>query len=191
MSGRGSFEVKCSTVRAHLAQAEKLSAFPAVLDKLPADTRQALEALPLPAAWIDGMVLQDLMVAIDAVAGTVAARQVSLRAQETFIAPLLMPIVGGVLRVFGATPNSLLSRFDDLVRTQVRGMTFRWVLDGPRTGRMVVTFPRKHNRPAGFIGVETSCEYMIRLCGLNGTVSRAEVTDEGAVGTIRVEWGTR
>src|SRR4051794_6118041 len=128
-SRRDSFEVKCSTLRAHLAQAEKLSAFAAVLDALPAETRQALASLPLPTAWVDGLVLQNLMVAIAAVAGIDAARQVSLRAQETFIAPLLMPVVGGILRVFGATPSSLLSRFDDLVRTQVRGMTFRWVLE--------------------------------------------------------------
>src|SRR2546423_811322 len=115
------YEVKCSTVRAHLAEAEKLSAYPAVLEKIPAEARQALQALPLPSAWIDGSVLQELMAAIDAVAGTEAAREVSLRAQEGAITPLLMPIFGGLLRVFGASPNTIMSRFGDLCKTQLRG----------------------------------------------------------------------
>ena len=187
-TSRGGYEVKCSTVRAHLSQAEKLSVYPAVLEKLPAETRTTLDALPLPTAWIDGMVLQDLMTAVDAVAGTETARQVSLRAAEASITPLLMPIVGGLLRVFGATPNALLSRFSDLVRTQLRGITFRWVLDGPRAGRLVVTFPRKHNRRAAFIGFETACEGVLGLCRHKGTVSASDITEEGSVGTIRVTW---
>jgi hypothetical protein len=188
MAKRGGYELKCWTVRAHLAQAAKLTAFPAVLDKLRPETRQTLDALPLPVAWIDGMVLQELLSAVAAVAGIDAARQVSLRAQETSIGPLLMPIVTGLLRVFGATPNTLLSRFSDLTRTQLRGITLRWLLDGPRTGRLVATFPHKGNQRPAFIGFETSCEYMMRLCRVSGTVSPTEITDDGTVGTIRVEW---
>jgi hypothetical protein len=188
MGKRGGYELKCWTVRAHLSQVAKLPAFAAVLEKLPAETRRTLEELPLPAAWMDGMVLQDLLVAVDAVAGIEAARQVSLRAQETSIGPLLMPIVSGLLRVFGATPASLLSRFGELTRTQLRGIDLRWTPDGPRSGRLVATFPHKGNERAAFIGFETSCEYMMRLCRVTGRVSATEISQDGTVGTIRVEW---
>ena len=188
MASRGSYELKCWTVRAHLTQAAKLSAFPEVLAKLPAETRQTLEALPLAAAWVDGMVLQDLLTAVDAVCGIDAARQVSLGAQETSIGPLLMPIVSGLLRVFGATPNTLLSRFSDMTRTQLRGIALRWTLEDPRKGCLLATFPHGGNQRAAFIGFETSCEYMLRLCRVKGSVSPTEITDSGKVGTIRVEW---
>ena len=38
------------------------------------------------------------------------------------------------------------------------------------------------------IGFETSCEYMMRLCRVDGKVSPTEITEDGAVGTIRVAW---
>ncbi|HEX4460268.1 MAG TPA: hypothetical protein VIA18_19955 [Polyangia bacterium] len=188
MASSSGYELKCWTVRAHLSQAANLSAFPDVLAKLPSETRRALEALPLPAAWVDGRMLQDLLEAVHVVCGIDAARQVSLRAQESSIGPLLMPIVSGLLRVFGAKPNSLLSRFSDLTRTQLRGIALRWVLDSPGKGRLVATFPQGGNRRAAFIGFETSCEYMLRLCRVDGTVSPTEISDDGKVGTIRVEW---
>jgi hypothetical protein len=166
----------------------KLPAYPAVFDKLSAETRQALDALPLPAAWIDGIVLQDLIEAAVAVAGFEVACQVSMRAQENSIGPLLMPVITGLLRLFGATPNTLLSRFGDLTRTQLRGIGLRWELDGPRTGRLVATFPHRGNSRAAFIGFETSCKYMMRLCRATGTVSPTEISQDGTVGAIRVEW---
>jgi hypothetical protein len=187
-SGRGGYEVKCSTLRAHLAQVEKLAEFPAIREKLPPETRQVIDALPLPTAWVDGMVMQDLMAAIEAVAGGEGARQLSLRAQEAAIAPLLMPIIGGVMRLFGTTPSTMLSRFDDLTRTQVRGLTIRWEPDGSNAGRLVVTFPHKRTRRAAFIGFETACENMIRLCGYQGKANPVEINNEGTIGTIRVDW---
>ena len=53
---------------------------------------------------------------------------------------------------------------------------------------------RKHNRRAAFIGFESACEGVLRLCRLKGTVSASDITHEGIItdadgGTVRLDAG--
>jgi hypothetical protein len=178
--------VKVATVRAHLIQIENLGFLPQVMAKLPEETRRALAALPLPTSWVDGKVMQDIVCAVEAVRGMDAVRLVTMRAQEVGTTPLLMPVVGGVMRLFGATPNTLLSRFGDLVKTQLRGPTFQWVLDAPKSGRLTITFPHLDVPRASFVGFESGCKGILDLCKVDGEVEATEISS--GVGVIRVRW---
>jgi hypothetical protein len=169
-------------------QTERLGPIARVLEAMPPESRAALQSLPLPSAWMDGLALSELMIAVDHVYGVAALRTMTMRAQQTGTTPLLMPVVGGLLRVFGASPHTLLSRFGDLVKTQLRGVRIEWTLDSPCAGRLAVTYPRAHLGPAVFVGFESGCRGILELCGVNGTVASAEVSADGATGTIRVEW---
>jgi hypothetical protein len=192
VAGTGSgYEVKSATVRAHLAQTEKLGPIARVLEHMPPESRAVLESLPLPSAWLDGWALTELMIAVERVHGISGLRTMTMRAQQTSTTPLLMPIVGGLLRVFGTSPDTLLSRFGDLVKTQLRGVSLVWTRDSPRAGRLSVRYPRAHMPPAAFVGFESGCRGILDLCGYKGTVASAEVvaaSGGGTAGTIRVEW---
>jgi hypothetical protein len=183
---RGKCEVKIATVKAHLTQLEKLGLLGAVMENLPEASRRALQSSPLPTAWVDVTVMHDIVVSVEKVAGMDAVRTVSLQVQKAGTTPLLMPIIGGLMRLFGATPNTLLSRFDDLVKTQLRGAEFQWALDSPKSGRLTVTFPRTDTPRAAFVGFESGCRGILDLCKVQGEVELLEV--RGGVGVIRVRW---
>jgi hypothetical protein len=185
---RGGFEVKCATLRAHLTQIEKLGFLPDLVQKVPKETRQCLEALPLPSAWVDGMILQDVVCAIDALRGPDVLRMVTMKAQQAGTTPLLMPVVGGVMRLFGATPSTLLSRFGDLIKTQLRGAELKWTPASPTSGNLSVIFPRKGSPHAAYVGFESGCKAILELCGVKGTVEPTQIGKDGAAGIIAVSW---
>jgi hypothetical protein len=183
---RSGCEIKIATVRAHLTQIEKLGLLDSVTKNLSETSREALAQSPLPTAWVDVTVMHDIIAALEKVAGMDAVRTVTMRAQQAGTTPLLMPIIGGLMRLFGASPNTLLSRFDDLAKTQLRGAGFKWVLDSPKSGRLTVTFPRNDTPRAAFVGFESGCRGILDLCKLQGDVEMLEV--KGGVGVIRVSW---
>jgi hypothetical protein len=189
MKNRSGFEVKCSAVRAHLVLVEKRGLLASVLQKVPEETRQALVALPLPGAWIDGQVQQDLLAAVDALHGTTVTRAILHEAQTTVTAPRLMPIISGLLRLFGASPDTLLSRFGELTKTQLRGPQFQWTRDSPNSGRLTVTMPKPAIHPrCAFLGFESGCLGVLEVCGARGSVAPAQISDDGMRGTIAVRW---
>jgi hypothetical protein len=182
------YEVKASTLRAYMAQIAKLGVLPEVMAKVHADTRRSMEAPPLPSVWIDGLVIEDMISALESLRGIEAVRTVTREGHGAVGLPILKPIVTGLLRVFGGSPNTLFSRWPDITKTALRGVTFQWVLDTPTSGRLTVTFPRKNVPRSAYVGMESGCWLVLDLCGAKGTVAATELANEGSTGTIHVHW---
>jgi hypothetical protein len=184
----GGYEVKASTLRAYMAQIAKLGVLSDVMAKVHPDTRRAMEAPPLPSVWIDGMVIEDMISALESLRGMDAVRTVTREGHGAVGLPILKPIVSGLLRVFGGSPNTLFSRWPEITKTALRGVTFQWVLDTDTSGRLTVIFPRKNVPRSAYVGMESGCWLVLDLCGAKGVVAATEITNEGSTGTIRVHW---
>jgi hypothetical protein len=185
---RAKYEVKASTFRAYLVQLQKLGVLEAVRAKVPDETREAIDQPPLPGAWSDGMFIEDIICALESLRGMDAVRKVTKGGQQEAILPILRPIITGLLRLFGASPETLLSRWPDFTRTNVRGIDFKWVRESDRAGRLVVTFPRKQVPRSAYAGMESGCSLILDLCGVKGTIMPADLSHDGSIGSIRVSW---
>jgi len=190
MSRTAAYEVKGSAFRGYVTQIEKLGALAEVRARVPPETLAALETPPLPSVWIDAIIVEDLIGALEAARGLDAVRAVTKNGQQGTMLPVVRPILTGLLRLFGATPATLLARFPDFTRTVQRGIQFRWESESPRAGRLVVTFGRPHVPRHAFIGMESACWLILDLCGLKGTVAPTEISSDGTStsGKVPVRW---
>jgi hypothetical protein len=183
------YELKALTFRAYLAQIEKIGALAEVKARVQPETLHAMESPPLPTAWIDPLLYEDMMGALEAVRGIAAVRTVTKSALESTTLPNLRPIVGGLLRLFGTSPATLLSRVPDFSRPVSRGVDYEWQLDTPHSGRLTMIFPRRVPR-ATYVAFESGLWLILELCGVRGHVAPTEISDDGTRGTIHVTWLT-
>jgi hypothetical protein len=188
MPGKAGYEVKGSLVRAYTKQIDQLGILPAVLHLVTPETRQQMEDLPLVSAWIDAAVIEEMIAAVESLRGTEAVRTVTRLGQETGVMPLIKPVVVGMLRLFGTSPHTLLSRFSQFTRNNVRGMAFEWRHDSERSGTLIILFPRQHVPKSAFIGFESGMEIICGLCSVKGNVAPTEISRDGATGTLHVSW---
>jgi hypothetical protein len=182
------YEVKGAAFRAYIAQVVKMELLDAVKERVAPETRAAIDSPPLPGVWMDANVVEDLVGAIEALRGMEAVRVITRAGQKDGVLRFLMPVVTGVLRLFGAKPDTLLSRFADLTKSFIRGTTFEWKMVSPRAGTLTVVFPRKHVPRHVFVGMESGCWLTLELCGVKGTVADVDIVREGTTGVIRVAW---
>jgi hypothetical protein len=137
---------------------------------------------------MDAGPIEDMIGALAALRGLDAVRAVTRAGQETGGLTILRPVLTGLLRLFGATPSTLFSRFGELTKTELRGVRFQWVSETPRSGGLTVTYPRPHTPRHAFIGMESGCWLTLDVCGVKGHVADTELSPDGASGIIRVRW---
>lgn len=185
---RAGYEVKAAALRGYIVEIERLGVLAAVIDKVGADTRRAIESPPLPSAWIDAILVEDMIGALESIAGTKAVRTVTSAGQRAGAARFLLPVAGALLRLFGTKPDTLLARFSEVTKTAIRGVDFKWTSESPTQGYLTVLFRRRHVPRHVFIGMESGCWLVLDLCKLNGKVAETEIVNDGTTGVIRVSW---
>lgn len=185
---KAGYEVKAAAFRGYVEQLEKLGVLAAVREKVPEETRRAIDSPPLPSAWIDAMIVEDIIEGLQALRGIEGVRMVTSAGQKSGVARVLIPVAGALMRIFGTRPDTLLARFDDMTKTVIRGVDLQWVLDTPTSGHLKVKFPRKNVPRHVFIGMESGCWLILELCHARGTVKDTEIVNEGTTGVIRVSW---
>jgi serine/threonine-protein kinase len=186
--GRASYEVKGSLVRAYVQQIEQLGFLAEVLDAVPKDTRKLLVDPPLHNAWIDASVIEEMICAVEQLRGLETVRVVTQRGQELGLMPLMRPVVVGMLRLFGASPHTLLSRFTQFSKNNVRGMAFAWTHESDRAGTLTIQFPRKNVPYSAYVGFESAMFIICELCSVKANVVETEISSDGATGTLRLSW---
>jgi hypothetical protein len=181
------YAVKALTFRAYLAQIDKLGALEAVKARVPPETLHAMEEPPLPTVWMDPLRFEEMMCALEAVRGLHAVRTVSRAALDAATVPNLRPILSGLLRMFGTSPATLLTRMSDFSKPVSLGPEYEWIAEGPQGGRLIVTFPRRVPRVT-CVSFESGCALILDLCRVKGCVSPTEMSGDGTRATIRVTW---
>jgi hypothetical protein len=182
------YQVKGSLVRAYLGEIERLQLTSAVSARVSDGTRFMMEDPPLANQWVDALVIEEMMSAVDSLRGAEAVRGVTRSGLDKGIKPLMRPVVSGFLRLFGATPHTLMSRFSQFTRTNVRGMEFEWVKESERAGTLRLQFPRAHVPRSAFIGFESGISIICELCAVRGNIEETRISSDGSTGHIRASW---
>ena len=182
------YEVKAAALRGYIVEIERLGVLADVMDKVAADTRSAMVSPPLPSAWIDAILVEDMIGALESLLGSEAVRTVTTAGQRLGAARFLLPVAGALLRLFGTKPDTLLGRFSELTKTAIRGVDFKWTSETATQGYLTVIFRRRHVPRHVFIGMESGCWLVLELCKLNGKVAATEIVNDGTTGIIHVSW---
>jgi serine/threonine-protein kinase len=187
-AGKAGYEVKGSIVRAYTQQIEQLGILAAVLDKVPPEIRRQMEDPPLHNVWLDASVIEEMITAVESVRGIEGVRTVTRLGQELGLMPIMRPVVVGMLRLFGTSPHTILSRFTQFSKNNVRGMAFEWTRDSDRAGTLSIQFPRKNVPHSAYVGFESAMHIICGLCSVKPTVEATKIGGDGSTGLLHVSW---
>jgi hypothetical protein len=179
--------VKASTLRSHLKWITREGLLDKVAARLPPVTAALVRNPPLPSTWMDWSEMEPLLCALDAVDSTAVLRMSRDEVRQDLIAPL-RPMVSAVLRLFGTSPATIYGRLNDMVKTTVKGMEFRFTSQSERSGVMDVRYDVEREIPTCmFVSCLAALEMVLELCGVPGTVTPPERMGR-AHARFRIRW---
>ena len=187
-TGGSGYEIKGSIVRAYTMHIEQMGILPDVLSRVTPETKKLMTTeMPLSNVWVDAGVIEDMIGKVELLRGLDGVRTITRAGIHTGALPVLKPVVVPMLRLFGMSPHTLLQRFGQFTKNNLRGMELLWTPEGDRAGNLRVTFPRRTPRSA-YIGFESGMWLICELCSVKGEISDTEIRPDGQVGIIRLKW---
>ncbi len=148
-----------------------------------------LEHPPLASEWVSGTLMHELLIAIAANDGLDAVQRTTRRAVTESIVPLLRSYAGPMLRLFGATPHTIFSRLNDVMKLTNRGIDGGYRRGGER--RAFVSFCHPAAGPmnaAMFASWRGSLEAILDFCDVRGTISPPVVNAAKNGAEFELEW---
>jgi len=187
MRSPGASLAKGTVLRGYLAQLRRRGWLDAVIGAASQETAELLREPPMATTWIDGAVLEEIYSIVAERFGADAVRSLVRDAIAASVSVPVMPIVRGILRVFGVRPDVIFERLDLVFRTSLSGLTFRYSKDGPRSGVVEVAYVA-HRPPAiAFVAWEATLAYGFELSATTGVVRLDEV-EGGRIARFSVSW---
>jgi hypothetical protein len=134
------YRVKGWIFRGHVAYLKKHGRLDAVVARLSPAAAAAVVTLPLAGSWIDGPLLDEIVEVVDALEGTPALLAMEEAMLRLDMVAVLLPMVQGLIRIFGTSPATLYRRLGDLIRTSSQGIEFHYIETSERSGTMEVRY---------------------------------------------------
>lgn len=166
-----------------------------LLDGIAAAVSPAARAMlldpPLPTAWIDGRVVNEVYEAILQLHGADVLRRMNRQAIERGVSPLIRGAAESVLRIFGASPATLLSRLGRVGGTMARGVTYRYDAESDTSGVFEIEYPGLVDVPlSASIATVGGLELVFEMCSTRGTFGPPELVANGRNNRVRfaVSW---
>jgi hypothetical protein len=162
-----------------------------VREQVSPEARALLDDLPLATAWIDARLINEVYEALYRVLGETELRRLNYEAVEHGVTPLVRGAVERLLRVFGVSPATLLSKFERIAGTTARGVVYRYESLGETSGRFDIEYPALSDVPLGpFVATGGALELVFAICGVRGTIRGLAFVPNGRNNRIRydVEW---
>jgi hypothetical protein len=171
---------KASVVRGYAAVLRREGLLEPVCARVSPEVEQLLRHPPPATAWVDGRLTEQITLAVADVGGATAPRRLLRLASQESLIPLMMPLIKGLLRVFGVTPHTLYKRLNDTLKFSNRGCEASYRVEGVRAGTVRYRMLYRRNVPiAVFHGVAGGLEAVLAICDVMGTVSEPRVVDDG------------
>lgn len=172
------YEVKASALRGYVSVLQRRGFLEELLRDASEGTRRVVASPPAASAWIDATPTEELMALLAEKKGLARVREVSREALDEGVVPLVLPLVSGILRLFGTSPATLLARTELLTRPNLRGVSFRFTSSGEKSGVMVLTFDRDREVPLHrFVAFAGAFELTLRMCRTSGVVDEPALVD--------------
>ncbi len=184
-------EVKGSLVRSMVVTVSDHGLRQAVLDRVSPAAAALLRDPPLPTMWVPGPAYNEILQALYEIEGAERLRHLNREAVDRGLSPLLRATALGLLRLFGTSPATLLSRLDRQSATTSRGVVTRYVPSGPTSGSLEMALPALRDVPLGvFVASGGGIKLIIELCGVSGTIGEPAWIDEQRRNAMRfaVAW---
>ena len=167
-------KVKAKTFRSYVSILTADGKYDAVLAIVPPDTAALMRDPPLPGSWMHGRHMHDVVVAVNAIGGLTAVRELTRRGTEDARKPY-MSIVEGVLKLFGTSPATLFKRMNSLVTSFIQGVDYAYSARSERSCVMQVQYKCEPAIPdCVFVSLTPTFQTLLESCGHQGVVSPHE-----------------
>ncbi len=153
--------------------------------------RSMLREPPLPTEWIDGRVLNEIFEAILRVHGADLLMRLNRQSIERGVSPLIRGAAESVLRVFGVSPATLLSRLGRVGGTMSRGVVYHYDALTETSGSFEIEYTNLVDVPLGAsIASVGGLELIFDMCSVRGSFGAPEVVANGRRNRVRfpVSW---
>src|SRR5262245_53407468 len=120
------FRVKGTVFRGHLRHLKDVGRLEPVLTLLSPEAAALVRDQPLPGSWVDAHPLEEVLRVVDQLYGIPAVWEMQRDVLEHDMLPFYFPMVQGIIRVLGTSPEVLFKNYQNLIRMNVRGMDFRY-----------------------------------------------------------------
>jgi hypothetical protein len=185
---------KAGMIRGIVEALRREGLYEQVRAKVPPSVAALLDNPPPASVWIENSQVEPLHVAMYEVAGAAGVRRIGRAAVTLGLFPFVKVVIDGFLRLFGATPHTLLSRMGDLSKTSTRGIEYEYVRTSDRSARLLIRYVAQKNVPISVFSIAAGgFESMLDATGVKGTVSDPVVVDDGRANsaTFTIEWTPR
>ena len=173
-----------TTVRAYVPWLKREGLLEHVRARVSGRTRTLLDAPPLPTAWIDSSLMDEIYLAVAERLGEDGVRRLGYESTRDAYAPLVRRFVSTIFSLFGGTPATLLSRAGMLTSSFVRGASFTYLDDDRQLLlRNVEPAPR-----LAYVAWQGVLEILFDLTRTTGEVRLDGLEEDGRLGRFGVSW---
>jgi hypothetical protein len=166
--------LKGSTVRCYLQVIDRDPRRDAIVANLPAATVALVLNPPLATSWVDFAHVTALTLAVESAGGVAAVRDLARKVVDQAKRPHLR-ILEGVLRLFGASPATVLRRMSDIVKHTIENNQWTYTPTSERSGVMDVRWLVDGEVPSCmFIGATATIQAVLDACGVRGLIGAPE-----------------
>jgi hypothetical protein len=187
------FEVKASILRGIVSALKASGKLAVVQARLDPATRAMTERPPVSSAWVSGPMVAALQVAIVEALGPAEAQAIGAESITIETGPLMRTMTEGIVRLFGATPDSLLSRLSMFESLTLRNIKQQWTQTAEHRGYVSIRYVRCRQVPDALpIMSAGMLEPIFGICRTEGTARfRGWASDARDEAIIDFEWHER
>jgi hypothetical protein len=140
---------------------------------------------PASTAWVDVAYLECISEAVRLEVGDEQVLDLSLRAHRVGLVALLSRWLGGIVRVFGPSPHTVLKHGESAARANTVGMTMSWTKLGDKHGELGAYYPyRNHIYLGAAWAVGAACLIVGETVGARMTLKPPRITKPQAGGSL-------
>jgi len=171
------YSLKGSVFRGYAQALQNKSYFKQILDLVPAPTKRLLLNPPLASEALDGAHYEAVESAVVTLTGTFGVRQFAKEALPLASLPLVRGLLEGFLRLFGTSPNTILSRLPTISSVGAKGIVYEHKFVSDRECRVLIRFfARRDVKEASFHAFAGVIEALSDLLPQQVTVSEPNIS---------------
>ena len=155
------------------------------------ETRELALAPPPTSVWMHCRTVMEMHCILFDLHGARVLRSIALDTVRSGLSPFLRSSVESVLRLFGTSPATLLSRMSTMAGSTTKGVEWKWTSESPRSGVLEMRYAKGANAPmSAFISAAGGLEFVMGITGTSGTISNPEMVMDGLYSAARyvVRW---
>ena len=183
----GTRQVTGSLFRGYVDVLKKQGRLAEVRTRLSPGVVALIDKPPFPLRWIDANAIDEIAAVLYGLHGPEVVRAFHCQVVRDSLGPLLRPLISTLTAMFGASPDTLLSRFDAFAPSVIKGSKFQWTTTGPTSGQLTLSHDSRLSL-GSWAGWEGTVLFTLDITGTEGTVSPTRISADGCIGVIDIDW---